>query len=60
MIGFKQYYDGIIKSLSNAKVITDESQEVASKSKDSIVELFEDIKDIATQERKDELTLYVF
>ena len=55
-----QLKDGVIISLSNAKVITDESQEVASKSKDSIVELFEDIKDIATQERKDELTLYVF
>ena len=35
-------------SLSNANVITDESEELASKSKDSIVELFEDIKDIAT------------
>ena len=43
-----QLKNGVIISLSNAKVITDESEELASKSKDSIVELFEDIKDIAT------------
>ena len=49
-----QLKNGVIISLSNAKVITDESEELASKSKDSIVELFEDIKDIATEERKDE------
>ena len=56
LVGYKRYYDGIIKSLSNAKIITDELDEIASKSKDKIVELFEEMKDIATQEKKDELT----
>jgi len=56
LVGYKRYYDGIIKSLSNAKIITDELDEIASKSKDKIVELFEEMKDIATQEKNDELT----
>ncbi len=55
LVGYKRYYDGIIKSLSNAKVITDGSDVISPKSKDKIVELFEEMKDIATQE-KDELT----
>ena len=33
-----------------------ESDEISSKSKDKIVELFEEMKDIATQEKNDELT----
>jgi len=56
LVGYKRYYDGIIKSLSNAKIITDELDEIVSKSKDKIVELFEEMKDIATQEKNDELT----
>lgn len=56
LIGYKRYYDGIIKSLHNAKVIADTSEEATSKSKDTIVEFFEEIKDIATKEKGDELT----
>ena len=55
LIGYKQYYDGIIKSLSSAKVITSASEETTTKSKDAIVEFFEEIKDIATKEKSDEL-----
>ena len=33
----------------NAKVITDGLDEISSKSKDKIVELFEEMKDIATR-----------
>ena len=56
MIGYKRYYDGIIKSLSDAKIISETSDEVSWKSKDNIIELFEEIKEIATQEKKNELT----
>jgi len=56
LIGYKRYYDGIIKSLSDAKIISETSDEVSWKSKDNIIELFEEIKEIATQEKKNELT----
>jgi hypothetical protein len=56
LIGYTRYYDGIIKLLHNVKVIADASEEATSKSKDTIVEFFEEIKDIATKEKSDELT----
>ena len=34
LVGYKRYYDGIIKPLSNANVITDGSDEISSKSKE--------------------------
>jgi hypothetical protein len=49
VIGYKRYYDGLIKVLSHAKVI-DKSNESSSQAHDKLVEMFEEFKDMAVQE----------
>jgi hypothetical protein len=52
VIGYKRYYDGVIKVLSKAKVI-DTSDQTSSQAGDKLVELFENFKDMAIEETPD-------
>ena len=52
VIGYKRYYDGVIKVLSKAKVF-DTSNQTPSQAGDKLVELFENFKDMAIEETPD-------
>ena len=52
LVGYKRYYDGVIKVLSKAKVI-DTSDKTPSQAGDKLVELFENFKDMAIEETPD-------
>lgn len=52
VLGYKRYYDGVIKVLSKAKVL-DTSNQTPSQAGDKLVELFENFKDMAIEETPD-------
>lgn len=49
IIGYKRYYDGVIKVLSKAKVV-DTLDQSPTQAGDKLVELFENFKDMAIEE----------
>ena len=55
VIGYKRYYDGVIKVISKVKVF-DTSDQTSSQAGDKLVELFENFQDMAIEETPDGLT----